>query len=110
MASDLKLADTDRYRIREATTNDVSAMTEVFFHSFNAPFWQYFMADNPANRQWWDKGWTMGIESPTDISFVVEDTQSNNRIVAFSRWMTPQKPGVQKRKCWPDMKEEEGWE
>lgn len=29
----------------------------------------------------------MGIDNPTDRSFVVEDTEQGNRIVAFSRWM-----------------------
>lgn len=40
MAGNLKLAG-PRFKIRTAETEDVAYMTDVFFHSFNAPFWQY---------------------------------------------------------------------
>ncbi|EMC95807.1 hypothetical protein BAUCODRAFT_24807 [Baudoinia panamericana UAMH 10762] len=98
---DLKLAE-PRFRIRGAEVEDVPAMTDVFFHSFNAPFWRYFIADNPVNRKWWDDSWTMGIQNPTDRSFVVEDTDKSNRIVAFSRWMIPQADGKLDR-LWPEL-------
>ena len=44
----------------------------------------------------------MGLENSTDRSFVVEDTENKNKIVAFSRWMVPQEDGNLERK-WPDM-------
>ena len=105
MAEELKLAGS-RYNIRPATKDDVKSMTEVFFNSFNQPFWQYFISDSPGNRQWWDEAWEMGIDNPTDQSFVVEDTKNGNRVVAFSRWMVPQQDGNLERK-WPEMKEDE---
>ncbi|KAK4574194.1 hypothetical protein LTR86_001955 [Recurvomyces mirabilis] len=106
MVASLKLAG-PRFRAREAMKNDVSDMTEVFFRSFNAKFWQYFLPvpspnDNPGGRKFWDESWAMGIDNPTDRSFVVEDTENGNKIVAFSRWMVPQKDGNQERP-WPDM-------
>ncbi|KAH9825464.1 acyl-CoA N-acyltransferase [Teratosphaeria destructans] len=102
MAGPLKLADPERFRIREAKEQDVSAMTEVFFRSFTAPFWQYFIPDKDWSRKWWDEAWMMGLQNPTDVSFVVEDTQKSNKIVAFSRWVLPQWDGNLERK-WPEM-------
>ena len=95
-----------RYRIREATKDDVHGMTEAFFRSFNAPFWQHFMPDTPEKRKWWDEGEIISMNNPTDVNFLVEDTENNNKIVGFSRWMTPQQDGNLERK-WPDMKPEE---
>ncbi|KAK5704289.1 hypothetical protein LTR97_003305 [Elasticomyces elasticus] len=99
---DLKLAE-PRFRIRDAKKEDAPAMTEVFFRSFNALFWQYFMPDTAVLRQWWTDGWQAGVLSSTDQSFVVEDTEKDNKIVAFSRWMKPQSDGSQERECWPDL-------
>ncbi|KAF2772636.1 hypothetical protein EJ03DRAFT_348587 [Teratosphaeria nubilosa] len=86
MAGPLDLADPERSRIREAKEQDVSAMTEVFFRSFNAPFWQYFISDKigRANGEQdivWEKG---------------------NKIVGFARWVLPQRDGNLERK-WPEM-------
>ena len=53
-------------------------------------------------RQWWAGAFAMGLENPTDRNFVIEDTQNNGRIAAFSRWMVPQQDGNQERK-WPEM-------
>ena len=83
-----------QFLIREARKEDVAGMTEAFFRSFNAPFWQYFIPDNARNRQWWQDAWAIGLENPTDRSFVVEDTENGNTIVAFSRWM------VRVISCW----------
>ncbi|KAK5124551.1 hypothetical protein LTR85_001768 [Meristemomyces frigidus] len=105
MANDLKPA-ASRFMIREAKKEDVSSMSDVFFHSFNAPFWQYFIPPTPEKRKWWDDSWLMGIENPTDRSFVVEDTERGNKIVAFSRWMIPQLDGNLERK-WAAMAEDE---
>ncbi|KAK4539235.1 hypothetical protein LTR36_000863 [Oleoguttula mirabilis] len=105
MASNLRLAGS-RFRVREASKADVSGMTDAFFNSFNAPFWRYFTPDTPDKREWWNDAWTMGIENPTDRSFVVEDTEEGNTVVAFSRWMTPQRNGNLERK-WPEMAEHE---
>ena len=44
----------------------------------------------------------MGLDNPTDRTFVVEDTQNGNKIVAWSRWMVPQSDGNQERK-WPEL-------
>jgi GNAT superfamily N-acetyltransferase len=44
----------------------------------------------------------MGLANPTDRTFVVEDTEKDNKIVAFSRWMVPQSDGNLERK-WPDL-------
>ena len=46
------------------------------------------------------------VDNPTDRSFVVEDTEKGNRVVAFSRWMAPQQDGNLERK-WPEVKEDE---
>jgi hypothetical protein len=102
MATEEPIVAGPRFRVRDAATDDVSYMTEVFFRSFNQPFWQYFVPDQPMFRKWWDDSWTIGIENPTDRSFVVEDTQDNNKIVAFSRWMVPQSDGNLERR-WPEI-------
>ena len=93
-----------QFRIRPAKKDDSSAMTDVFFHSFNAKFFQYFIPDTTWNREWWDAAWALSIDNPTDRNFVIEDTAHGDRIVAFSRWMLPQSDGNQERK-WPDMDE-----
>ena len=76
----------------------------LFATGFNAPFWQYLFPDDEAKRHWLDNAWAIGIDNPTDRSFVVEDMEKGNRIVAFSRWMVPQQDGNLERK-WPDIKE-----
>lgn len=48
----------------------------------------------------------MSLDNPTDRHFVVEDTQSDGRIAAFSRWQVPQDDGSQER-MWPEMAESE---
>ncbi len=53
-------------------------------------------------RKWWHEAWLMGLNNPTDRTFVVEDTENDNRIVAFSRWMVPQQDGNQER-IWPSL-------
>ena len=50
--------------------------------------------------------WALGLDNSTDRSFVVADTEKDNKIVAFSRWMVPQQDGNRERK-WPDLKEED---
>ncbi|KAK5168973.1 uncharacterized protein LTR77_006282 [Saxophila tyrrhenica] len=95
----MKLAD-PQYRIRPANKEDIPGLTEVFFRSFNAPFWQYLFPDTALMRQWWHQAWQISLDNPTDRTFVVEDTSSNDQIVAFSRWMVPQPDGNLERK-WP---------
>ena len=73
---------------------------------FNAPFWQYTWPDKTTSRQWLDQAWSLGLDNPTDRTFVVKDTENDNRIVAFSRWMVPQNDGNQERK-WPDINADE---
>jgi GNAT superfamily N-acetyltransferase len=48
----------------------------------------------------------MGLDNPTDRTFVVEDTQKDNKIVAWSRWMVPQDDGNLERK-WPELNPDE---
>ena len=36
----------------------------------------------------------MGLDNPTDRTFVVEDTEKDKKVVAFSRWMVPQDDGT----------------
>ena len=48
----------------------------------------------------------MGLENPTDRTFVVEDTQKDNKMVAWSRWMVPQDDGNLERK-WPELNPDE---
>lgn len=103
MGEPLRLADL-RFKVRPVIKDDIPAITDVFFHSFNARFWQYFIPDKPAFRRWWNEAWALGVDNPTDRTFVVEDTAQANRIVAFSRWMVPQPDGNQERK-WPEMEE-----
>lgn len=60
-------------------------------------------------RKWWNDAWTMGLENPTDRTFVAVDTENGSKIVGFSRWMIPQDDGNQERK-WPDMAPSDGWD
>jgi hypothetical protein len=121
MAAQPHRADSTRFAIRPATKADVPAITDCFLKSmyqserhavielyqligsgFNAPFWQYTWPDDSKSRKWLNEAWTIGIDNPTDRTFVVEDTQNGNKIVAWSRWMLPQSDGNQERK-WPDV-------
>lgn len=51
-------------------------------------------------REWWNQAWRLGLENPTDQTFVAEDTQDNDCVVAFSRWVKPQEDGNHDR-VWP---------
>ena len=42
----------------------------------------------------------LGLNNPTDRTFVVVDTAEDDRVVAFSRWMVPQQDGNLER-LWP---------
>lgn len=53
-------------------------------------------------RNWLTDAWALGLENPTDRTFVVEDTNSANKIIGFSRWMLPQQDGNLERK-WPEL-------
>lgn len=86
MANRLRLPSSN-FHVRPATSADVPAMTDTFLHSFNAPFWQYFIPDTTFNRKWWDEAFQMGLDDPTVRSFVVTDSDANDRVVAFSRWV-----------------------
>ena len=44
----------------------------------------------------------MGLDNPTDRTFVAEDKEDGNKIVAFSRWMVPQQDGKWSRKIISD--------
>ncbi|KAF2722390.1 hypothetical protein K431DRAFT_284078 [Polychaeton citri CBS 116435] len=85
--------------IRPATKADIPGMTDCFFHSFNAKFWQYFMPDNEHLRWWWDKSWEKGLDNPTDVNFVAIDTEKGDKVIGFSRWMKPQQDGYQNREA-----------
>lgn len=84
-------------------------MAEVFFRSFNAPFWQYLIPDTPFMRSWWVQGWTKGLDNPTDRTFVAVDTrpEADGKIVGFSRWQVPQPDGNLEHDSWPEMKPED---
>lgn len=100
----------EHIRIRPATKADAPAMAEVFFRSFNAAFWQYFMPDTPLTRAWWTEAWTKGLDSPRDRTFVAVDTQAEGRVVGFSRWIVPQPDGSLEHDAWPPLRPEDGWD
>lgn len=75
--------------IRPATAAYVEGMSDVFFHSFNQTFWQYFYPENEKNHDFIVDMWTRGIHSPTDRSFVAVDTSACDRIIGVSRWQLP---------------------
>lgn len=46
----------------------------------------------------------MGLDNPTDRTFVVEDTEQDGRMVAFSRWVMPQEDGnIDRSPSWPEL-------
>lgn len=101
------------FTTRLATPADVDALTDLFFHSCNAPFWQYAMPDNPVNRTWWADVWRLGIEKdPTTRSFIAFDASkkttelSEGTPAAFARWVIPQKDGSCER-LWPKLPEDD---
>ena len=73
---------------------------------FNAPFWGYTFPDSPSLRKWWHEAWVLSLDNPTDRTFVAEDIEKDNKIVAFGRWMLPQQDGNLERK-FPDLDENE---
>lgn len=84
----------------------MTLLSELIEKGFNARFWQYLWPDKPIYRQWLDDAWSLGLNNPTDRTFVVEDTENDNQIVAFSRWMVPRNDGNQERK-WPELSADE---
>ncbi|KAF3199881.1 hypothetical protein TWF106_003557 [Orbilia oligospora] len=75
---------------REARYEDAEDLTRLWFSSSN------FSSDIDARTyQWWNDVWIMGIQAGIKNirTFVIEDR--NHKIVAFSRWNVPQKPGLQ---------------
>ena len=64
------------------------------------------MPENESRRRWWNKAWELGIESPSDRTFVVEDRENDNKILAFSRWQVPQEDGNLERR-WPELNSDE---
>lgn len=104
MAQHPQLAST-RYHIREATWDDAEGYLDCFFNSFNAPFWQYFIPNQPSHRQWMKDSYKLSLENPTDINFVAIDT-TNGKIVGLTRWMKPQTNGNLERK-WAEPKVED---
>jgi len=48
----------------------------------------------------------MGLENPISRTRVAIDTQKDNKVVAFSRWLTPQADGNLETK-WPEFKEDD---
>lgn len=83
-------------------------MADVFFRSFNAPFFQYLMPDTPPMRAWWAAGWCKGLDNPTDRTFVAVDTEAGDAVVAFSRWQVPQPDGNLEHDSWPPMQPGDG--
>lgn len=88
--------------IRPATIADVQGMADVFFHSFNQTFWQYFCPENKANRDWIVDMWTRGIQSATDRSFVAVDTSAGDQVVGVSRWQLPLFNQAMNHDAWPE--------
>lgn len=88
-----------------------------FFHH---PFFAYFSPNDQVHRNWFTEAWRVGLDSkpslqcppfnfdaskraiiiadPTDRTFVVEDTEKDNKLVGFSRWVMPQQDGNLERK------------
>ena len=60
------------------------------------------MPNNEPHRRWWNEAWTMGLDNPTDRTFVVIDRERDDEVVAFSRWQVPQENGSLERR-WPDL-------
>lgn len=94
------------FKARPATSNDVAALTDIFYHSFTPShaFWPHLIPDDAASRKWWEDSWRMGIEDDdTAIAFIVEE-EATGKPAAFSRWILPQKDGNLHR-MWPDLPE-----
>ncbi|SMR46972.1 unnamed protein product [Zymoseptoria tritici ST99CH_3D1] len=110
MTSELHLADTNRFKIRPATKGDLQTLTDdIWFNSFGlSSFWAYLFLDSTiCRRQYLDRMWAIGLENPTDRTFVAVDTQEHDRIAGFSRWQIPQADSNRERQCrfWPDIPE-----
>ncbi|EGP90749.1 uncharacterized protein MYCGRDRAFT_90408 [Zymoseptoria tritici IPO323] len=110
MTSELHLADTNRFKIRPATKGDLQTLTDdIWFNSFGlSSFWAYLFPDSTiCRRQYLDRMWAIGLENPTDRTFVAVDTQEHDRFAGFSRWQIPQADSNRGRQCrfWPDIPE-----
>ncbi|SMY20864.1 unnamed protein product [Zymoseptoria tritici ST99CH_1A5] len=108
MTSELHLADTNRFKIRPATKGDLQTLTDdIWFNSFGlSSFWAYLFPDSTiCRRQYLDRMWAIGLENPTDRTFVAVDTQEHDRFAGFSRWQIPQADSNRGRQCrfWPDI-------
>ncbi|KAJ6260173.1 hypothetical protein Dda_4396 [Drechslerella dactyloides] len=89
----------DRFAVREATMDDIQALTQLWYDSYNNSntFWEVMTPDDPITRRWWDGVWAMGIEAgPTKIATaVVEDLENDKRLVAMGRLNVAQADGSQ---------------
>ncbi|KAI9162983.1 hypothetical protein HJFPF1_04578 [Paramyrothecium foliicola] len=87
------------FRVRDATLDDVEQITQLWYDSFyqSHKFFAYATPDTPATRQWLNEVWVMGILAGPSIlkTAVIEDTESNNKIVCFGRLHLPQPDGSQ---------------
>lgn len=102
MTSELHLADTNRFKIRPATKGDLQTLTDdIWFNSFGlSSFWAYLFPDSTiCRRQYLDRMWAIGLENPTDRTFVAVDTQEHDRFAGFSRWQIPQADSNRGRQC-----------
>ncbi|KAK6431315.1 hypothetical protein LTR95_012526 [Oleoguttula sp. CCFEE 5521] len=87
--------------IRPATGSDIPSLTSSFYTSFGlAPFMAYLFPRSPYFDKWWNEVFLLGLQNPTDRTFVVTDSNAGDKVVAFSRWMVPQADGSLERK-WP---------
>ncbi|KAK6522594.1 hypothetical protein TWF281_002032 [Arthrobotrys megalospora] len=87
------------FAVREATSNDVDALTRLWYQSFYTShgFWQAVTPDDPVTRQWLNDAWDLGVQCGPSVfkTWVVEDLAKNGKIVAFARWHVPQADGKQ---------------
>ncbi|KAK6337265.1 hypothetical protein TWF730_002671 [Orbilia blumenaviensis] len=91
------------FKVREARYEDTEALTRLWFSSSN------LSSDvDPGTLRWWNKVWAMGIHAgPRAVrTFVAEN--SENEIVAFSRWNVPQADGSHSVALLPDFPDEWG--
>ncbi|OQN97004.1 hypothetical protein B0A48_16978 [Cryoendolithus antarcticus] len=89
--------------IRPATESDIPSLTANFYTSFgHAPFMAYLFPKSPYFDKWWNEVFALGLQNPTDRTFVATDSNAGDKVVAFSRWMVPQADGNLERK-WPEV-------
>jgi hypothetical protein len=83
------------FEIKLVEPEDISAITELWYHVFSIPQNQNMFPDTPGVRQWWDDAHRQDIlHNPHRRYLRVVDITSSGATAAYAKWdLNPQQSG-----------------